>query len=345
MVTIKQIAEIAKVSTATVSNVINDTALVKEETRKKVLEVIKKLDYEPNSIAKSLKIRRTNTIGVITEDITVFSTNGIVNGIDEYFEHEGYSMLLNNIRLYKKIGNHLTDDERCSKEISEVTRDFIRRQVDGLIYIGFHCRDISGIIGNINIPIVYTYCYSKEPNTYSVIYDDEEAAYEALKYLISKQHKKIGLISGPMDSMHSIARCKGYQRAIYENKLDFKPSFIKVGDWTYEAGYLIGKEMLSSSDIPTAVFSMNDEMAYGFNDAAKELGYKIPEDISLIGFDDRDLSGYYIPKLTSVRIPLNDMGKRAAETLLKLIKNETINIDRISKLKCKLIERESVSSI
>ncbi len=346
MPNIKEISKLAGVSTATVSNVLNNSPKVTVETREKVLKVIQETQYHPNTIAKSLKVKRTNTIGVISEDITVFNTPDIIDGIDEYTENWGFHIILNNLRLYKRLGNHYSQTPKYRALIADTVQILLNRQVDGMIYIGAHSRDVSDIIGEISVPVVYAYCYSLSGIHYSVNYDDEEGAYNAIKYLIGHGHSKIGVISGLYDSFQSQARFKGYQRALYEYNLLFNPAYLKAGNWEQESGYLLGKELLSLPDRPTAIFAMNDLMAGGVFDAAGELGISIPGELSLVGFDNRDCSKFFVPRLTTMGLPLNEIGKKAAEIIIHLITDPPVNGEmKDYRLNCQLVERQSVASI
>lgn len=345
MVTIKEIAKMANVSPSTVSHVLNNTAKISGETKERVMKVVRQYNYKPNSIAKSLKMKKTNIIGVITEDITVFNTPEIINGINEYVEKCDYHMILNNIMLFKKIGNNYKDTSKYSKLISGVTDILLSKQVEGIIYVGSHCRDVTDLIVNLDIPIIFTYCYSTNTFHISINYDDEAAAYEITKYLIRMNHKKIGLITGRMDSLQCHNRLKGYCRALFENNILFNPQYLKNGDWEREAGYILGRELLTIEDRPTAIFSMNDVMAGGVIDAANELGLRIPADISLVGFDNRECSYSYTPKLTTMALPLNEMGRMSAEILIKLINKEIDVKENSLQIKCKLLERDSVAKM
>jgi Transcriptional regulators len=344
MATIKEIAKLANVSTATVSYVLNDSAKISEETRERVLRVIEQANYKPNSIAKSLKVKKTDTIGIITEDITVFNTPEIIDGIDECAEQSNYHIILENVRLYKRIGNNYKDTSKFAGIIQEITSVLLSKQVEGIIYIGAHCRDVSGLIEKLPVPVVYTYCYTSHESDISVNYDDESAAYEITQYLIRKNHKEIGIITGLIDSIQCQERLKGYQRALYEHNILFNPEYLKSGNWERESGYTAGKELLALGDhCPTAFFALNDLMAGGVIDAAEEFGLNIPGDLSLVGFDNRECSYSYTPKLTTMGLPLNKMGIKAAEILIELITNQgRSNHGKTVKLQCELFERQSV---
>ncbi len=340
MTTIKEIARLANVSTATVSYVLNDPSKISVETRDRVMKVIEQVNFKPNSIAKSLKVKKTNTIGIITEDITVFNTPEIIDGIDEYAEKNNYHIILENVRLCKRIGNNYKDTAKFAGIIREITDVLLSKQVEGIIYVGAHCRDVSGLIDKLPVPVVYTYCYTN--SDVSVNYDDEAAAFEITQYLIKQNHQQIGIITGLMDSVQCQDRLKGYQRALYEQNILFNPEYMKHGNWEREAGYKAGKELLSLPQRPTAIFALNDIMAGGVIDAASELGLNIPTDLSLVGFDNRECSYSYTPKLTTMGLPLNEMGTKAAEALMNSIMNHGKNEPRDLKLNCGLLKRKSV---
>ncbi|QGQ46476.1 LacI family DNA-binding transcriptional regulator [Metabacillus sediminilitoris] len=346
MVTIKDIAIKANVSTATVSYVLNGTGTVSEKTRKRILQIIEDLDYKPNQVAKSLKLRKTKTIGVIVEDITVFNAPGIIDGINEYAEKLGFSILLTNLRLFKRVGNNFSVNiEQCREVAKQKIDELLSNHVDGIIYVGVHPREVSEIIGEVNKPFVCTYCYSTDNTHYSINYDDEQAAYDATNYLISFGHKKIALISGLIDSQPAHARYSGFYSALKQNNLPFHPSFIKTGDWEFKSGYQLTKELLETSEeVPTAIVAMNDLMAGGALEACREIGFKVPEDISIIGIDNQECSQYFIPPLSTMGLPLREMGHHSMETIINILDKKDSDHNVMDKLKCHLIERKSVAA-
>jgi LacI family transcriptional regulator len=192
--------------------------------------------------------------------------------------------------------------------------------------------------------LVCTYCYADDRFHYSVNFNDETAAYEATKYLIGLGHDKIAIITGRVDSLPCQDRLRGYQRAIMDNNLLINPLHVKVGNWEYESGYQLTKELINSDIPPTAIFAMNDLMAGGVIDAARELNVNVPQDLSVIGFDNREMSFYYVPKLTTIEIPLNEMGKEACKLLIERLTG-TESEQRHLKVKCRLIERQSVKNL
>lgn len=343
-INIKDIAEKADVSIATVSNVINNRGRVGEETRKKIMNIIETYNYQPNELAKNLKLNKTDSIGVIVEDISVFNAPEIIKGIYAAAEEKQLSILLTNMGLFSKSGNHFPDIDKCKKLALPLYRQLVKSQVEGIIYIGVHPRDITGIIPDLKIPIVYTYCYTRNEHDYSVNYDDEGGSYQLTKYLIGRGHSQIGLISGLINSKSTYARFQGYQKALSEHLLMFNPQFVKTGNWEYESGYRMARDLVKEATKPTAIIAMNDLMAAGAIQAIKEKQLQVPYDISVIGFDNRELSGYHSPKLTTMSLPLEEMGMVAMKILDQIKHNQKVDHKKYL-LDCRLVERESVYSL
>ncbi|SDX31560.1 LacI family DNA-binding transcriptional regulator [Paenibacillus sp. CF384] len=336
---IKEIAAMADVSTATVSYVLNGTRNVKLKTRERVLKVIEELNYKPNDIAKSLKIKRTNTIGVIAEDVTVFNVPEIIDGINDFADQHDMHILLTNLRLHKRIGRNFEHTENYRKYAVNAVSELLSKQVEGIIYIGVHPRELTGLIDTAGKPIVYTYCYTQ--NDLSIQYNDELASYEAMCHLIKKGHTRVAIISGIMNSLPSQRRFNGYYKAITEHQLPFDPQLVKMGDWEAESGYRLTQELLALPDRPTAILSMNDVMAVGVLRAASEADVHIPKDLSVVGFDNREFSSYLIPRITTMDLPLHEMGFQAMDSLTRIIRGEILDLNPLPS--CTLIERDSVA--
>lgn len=317
MATIKEIAKACNVSIATVSNILNGKPGASEATRSLVLKTVEKMDYTPNYVAKNLKMRNTRSIGVIAEDMTIFSIPDIIDGITEYCQEIDYQILLTNMRLFKKYNDVYYNREDYFGLVKQEIRKLMAKQVEGIIYVTAHERIMHCIPDNLPIPAVMAYGYTQSGKVPSVVVDDEHGAYEAVQYLIERGHKQIGVITGKNDSIHMQARLVGYQKALRDNGLLYNPEFIYYGDWNREAGYN-GTEKLLDRGV-TAIFCMNDIMAGGVYDRADELGLRIPEDISVVGYDNRELSSYYKPPLTTITLPLHDIGYRAAEVMIDLL--------------------------
>ncbi len=314
MATIKDIAKICNVSVATVSNIINGKGGASEETAARVRKVADELNFAPNIIAKNLKQRSTRTIGVLTEDLTVFSMPEIVDGIDGYYEEKKYHVLLSNLRLFRKYGDAYYESEEYFSQVAEELKIMLAKQVEGVIYIGCQVRNIPCIPQKFPIPIVVAYSYTETENVPSVVFNDEQAAYDATKELISCGHKRIAVVCGPANNKHTQQRLLGYQRALFENELLFNPAYVLPGGWSRQAGYDAAEKLFGMG--VTAVFTMNDLLAGGILDRAKELGIRVGEDLSVIGFDNREISRFYTPPLTTVQLPLTEIGRKAASLTL-----------------------------
>lgn len=341
MATIKEIAKESGVSIATVSNIINGKPGAGEETRKRVLETIKKLDYRPNVIAQNLKQKNIRTIGVITEDLTVFNTPDIVDGINEYCDEHDYQFVLGNLRLYKKYDERFYDSDRYYDRVIDEFKMMQSKQVEGIIYVGCHSRNLKCIPNNCSIPVVTAYGFSNDKEFPSVIFNDEQGAYDATCRLIEAGHRKIGVICGLQQSIHAQQRLLGYQRALYDNEILFNPSLIQQGDWLRKSGYEASKEFLKQN--VTAIFAMNDVMANGVYDFFYEKEYKIGKDISIVGFDNKEISQACSPPLSTIELPLFEIGRQSAKLLIDMITQPNKNIEPdIYKIDCKFIERKSI---
>lgn len=340
--TIKEIARESGVSIATVSNIVNGKPGASEETRKRVLETVKRLDYTPNVIAKNLKQKNTKTIGIITEDITVFNTGGIVDGINEYCDNNDYQFVLGNLRLYQKYDKNFYDSNEYYDRVTEEFKMMQSKQVEGIIYIGCHCRKLECIPKNLSIPIVIAYSFVENNAFSSVVFNDEQGAYYATSRLIQAGHRNIGVICGLQQSLHTQQRLLGYQRALYDNQILLNPKLIQYGDWERKSGYEASK-MLEKQNV-TAIFAMNDVMAGGVYDYFNSKENRIGKDIALIGFDNREVSQAYNLPLSTMALPLFEIGRKSAEVLLSILNAPPKEHD-IYKINCKYVERKSICSI
>jgi LacI family transcriptional regulator len=343
MVTIKEIARLTNVSTATVSNVLNGKSGAASEAKaREIIETARSLRYTPNILARNLKQQKTNTIGIIAEDLTVFNAPEIVDGIDAFCEENGYEIILANMRLFKRYNNDFTDTSRHHELLDTMLRNMGAKQVEGIIYIGYHCREIVYLPAGVQVPFVYAYCYPQKGTYPSVLYDDEKAAKDVTELLIKKGHRNIGVICGPASSYHTRARLCGFNRALAEHGLPPRPELVLYGDWERPSGYRLAGTLVDLG--VTAIFSFNDLMASGVYGMAAERGLKIGKDISLFGFDNRDISQGYIPALSTVALPLHEIGRRCAEIILNQIHHYSIRKKRIY-LPCAIHERHSVSAL
>lgn len=343
MANIKEVADACGVSIATVSNIFNGKGRVSEETRDRILRIAKEMNYVPNIMAKNLKQRRSNVIGIITEDLTVFNSVGIVDGIHEFLEENGYTFILGNLRLYKKYNNKFYHNEEYHNQVQEEFHMMKSAQVAGIIYVCAHCREIKFLPDMGQIPVAIAYGFSTNKQVASIIYDDEQAAYDATNELICNGHTKIGLIMGDKFSMHTSARLKGYQRALFDHGILCNPDYIYEEDWTREKGYEAAGSLVEKG--VTAIFSMNDEMAAGVYDYAHEINLSVGKELSLVGFDNREICTAFSPALTTVAIPLSEIGRKSAEWIVDNLDEKSPYPDRDSFVKCSLVKRASVHRI
>lgn len=345
MATIKELAKYCGVSVATVSNILNNKPGASEKTRKKVLEMAEKLDYTPNVVAKNLKMQKTRSIGVIAEDMTIFSIPDIIDGITDYCQERDYQILLTNLRLFKKYNDTYYNRDDYYGMVGLEIKKLMEKQVEGIIYVAAHERIIRCIPDTLSIPAVMAYGYSKSTKVPSIVVDDVHGASEILQYLVDHGHRKIGVITGKPDSLHAQARLVGYQQVLFQNGILYDPGLVVEGDWTRESGYRCSNLLLEKG--VTAIFCMNDLMAGGVYDRVDELGLIVGEDISIAGYDDRELSGYYRPPLTTINLPLHDIGHKASELIIDLLNGKEIEADseNVFYVDCKLLVRKSVKNI
>lgn len=232
MITVKEIAQLCGVSITTVSNILNNKPKVSEETRQKVLEVVKQTGYKPNYFAQGMRKQKTRTIGIVVEDLNIFSTPPIVEAIMAYCEEHNFRTVLLNMRLYDKWQDTWYDDNQKLHSVLEPSiQELLSIKVDGIMYIAGHCRIVDCFPDDFDIPAVVVYALSKNSLYPSVVIDDEKGGYDMTKYLISMGHKKIGVIAGTIDNLHTRNRNLGYQKALFEEGILFNPDYLRYGDW------------------------------------------------------------------------------------------------------------------
>jgi DNA-binding LacI/PurR family transcriptional regulator len=342
MVTIKEIAHRANVSIATVSNILNQTGRVSDETARKVLEIVEELHYTPNFNARSLKRNSSLTIGIITEDLTVFNTPEIVDGINACCSKNHYHFILANMRVHKRFGPAFTETDEYAAFLRDEINVLLSKQVAGIIYVGCHYKKLSCLPLIEQVPITIAYSYTDHPEIQAVLFDDEQAAYDATRLLIANGHKKIGVLAGLKQSINTQERLLGYQKALFESQLLYNPDLISYGDWSQPSGYQ-GVRMLYEQGV-RAFFGMNDFMASGAYLFANEQGLVVGRDLSMIGFDNREISTAYNPALSTIDLPLFEMGWQVTKCLLDRIEKKSYATadSNIIRLKCVLLSRASV---
>ena len=309
-----------------------------------MLETVKAMEYTPNIVAKNLKLQKTRSIGIIAEDMTIFSIPDIIDGITEYCEKVDYQILLTNLRLFKKYHDAYYNRDDYYDRVNLEIKKLMEKQVEGIIYVAAHERVIRCIPEKLPIPAVMAYGYTENRQVPSVVVDDTHGAYEVIRYVIEQGHRRIGVITGKKDSMHAQARLVGYQTALFDSGILYDPNLIVEGDWTRESGYACLDSLLAR-DV-TAVFCMNDLMAGGVYDRLADAGKSVGRDLSVVGYDNRELSSYYNPPLTTIMLPLHDIGYRAGEIIIEMLEGKKLKEDEIvCAVPCTTLIRSSVQKI
>ena len=329
-ITIKDVAKQAGVSISTVSRVINDSKPVTDEVKQKVLDVIKETGYIPNPLARSLVTKKSQLIGVIVPEVSDSFVNEILNGIEEEAKMYDYEILL---------ANTYSDKAQELKCINLLRA----KQVEGIVMISWKVEEEHiNYIQNCGIPASYISKTARDYDIHTVSVNNTEATYDMTKYLIEKGHKDIAFImTSQDDTVLEMERLSGYEKALKEKNIKINKDLIKYGETTYEAGYSSMKELLNEGKVPHAAFVTGDEAAIGAINAICDAGYRVPEDISVAGFNDVKIAKIYRPKLTTVHQPLYDMGAVAIRMVIKMINKEPLE-DKKIELPYRIVERESV---
>lgn len=327
MPNILDVALKARVSIATVSRVVNKSLhKVNPTTRERVLAAIAELDYRPNALAKGLLTKKTMTIGIIIPDISNPYYAEIVRGIQDVAGQAGYAVTLHNT-------------DRKPGGITRYIYLLREKSADGIIFSGgiINGHETLSILKELKERVVVIGRH--EVDSPAVMVDNMGGAAQAVQHLFDIGHKRIGFIGGPDGSTTAVDRLRGYQNAMVRNGLMVAPRLVKKGTWNPESGYLLGMQLLKGKNRPTAIVAANDQMAFGAIKAAKELGLAVPEDLAVVGFDNIPLSSYFNPSLTTVEVPMHDLGAAAVSMLLNLISGN--KFEKMKLFKTRLLVRGS----
>jgi LacI family transcriptional regulator len=342
---IKDVAAAAGVSTATVSHILNgvEGKRASQETRERVLRIAEELGYAPNSLARGLRLQRSQTIGFISDEIVTTPNAGrIILGAQEAAVAQGMLLLLVNTGGDAEL-------ERRSIEM------LLQRQVDGVLYAAMYHRIVRLPERLRSTPSLLLDARCDDPTIPFVVPDEVQGGYTAVRELIDHGHRRIGMAVGTADIPALHGRLEGYRKALAEAGIPFEPSLVvaeegvpagtAAGDT--DAGYHAARRLLTAVQRPTALFCFNDRMAAGAYRAAAELGLSIPADLSVIGFDNQELVCEAIyPALSTVQLPHYEMGARAVTQLLALIGTPGPPPGPVAQevLPCPLVARASVAS-
>jgi LacI family transcriptional regulator len=327
--TINDVAKIAGVSKATVSRVLNGSKPVSEDIRNKVMKVVQETNYKPSSLARSLVSKKTNIFGIIIPDVSNPFFSELVKGVQMTANENGYNILLCN-----------TYDE-FDKEM-EYLNILDDKEVDGIIFLTSKIEEKhKEFFSSYKNPTVTVSRRFEDMPISSVDIDNFSAAYEVMNYLINLNHKKIAMIRGPLyDKSTGYDRYKGYEKALEDSNINLDENLVVEGKFKVKDGYNAMSKLLTLKELPTAVFCACDEMAIGAIKCIYESGFKVPEDISVVGFDDIPIASMFIPSVTTVRQPVFDFGEKAVDILLRQIKSGVHEEENIV-LPTKIIIRKS----
>ena len=311
-VTIYDVAREANVSMATVSRVVNGNQNVKPATRKKVLEVIERLEYRPNAVARGLASKKTTTVGVIIPDISNNLYAELARGIEDIATMYRYNIILAN------------SDQNEGKELT-LLDTMLSKQVDGIVMMSDKVTEnIQDSIDHAPVPIVLAGSVDELKEVPSVNIDYFEAAYEAVKVLIDNGHNRIAFISGPMSYTITQHKLAAYKKALEDAGLVVDESLIVSEEGTYDSGIAAYEETSQVEDAPTAYFAGSDELAIGIIHGVQDAGKQVPTDIEVISFENSKLARMVRPQLSSVVLPLYDIGAVAMRLLTKLMNKEEV---------------------
>lgn len=330
------VARLAGVSQSTVSRVLNETESsipISEETRQRIFEAVEKLEYQPNMIARSLRTQRSQMIAVMIGDISNAFYHPIVRAVQDVAGARDYDVLISN-------SDHIYENE------ARFLRTVLRRPVDGVIMAPHRLttKDLDRFVKrSLFTPIVAIGAQVEHPMIDVIGGTSDPATYDAISWLIkSAGHRRIGFIGPAGDMPPGPPRLHGYTRALVDADLHVDQTLIHKAEFTIDGGYHAMIELLQAGNLPTAVFACNSLMAMGAIRAARDQGYQVPYDISVMGFDDIPEALLIQPALTVVSRDLTAIGKQAAELLFERIVGNVTEPGRFFQSTWSLIERESV---
>ncbi|HXH07347.1 MAG TPA: LacI family DNA-binding transcriptional regulator [Vicinamibacterales bacterium] len=328
MANIYDVARRARVSVATVSAVVNDSAYVSPHLKARVVAAIRELGYKPNLLARSLAKRQSHTLGVVVPDIANPFWPEVVRGIEDRAHAAGYTLLLSN-----------SDDDPAKEAI--YINLFLAKRVDGILLAkapGRLARDLVAHLRSAGIPIVQLLRQSEDLHADAVLLDDREATYEGVAHLLRLGYRRIAFIAGPPHVTTARRRFAGYRQALKDWKVRFDPSLCYEGDFRVKSGYNGGLVILKRK--PEAVFVSNYLMAVGFIKAMRQYQLRCPQDVAVVTCDDHPWMESFSPQLTTVNFPKYELGSEAARVLLERLKHPNRPVETLE-LKSALSIRES----
>lgn len=327
-VTIKEVARRARVSTATVSRVINNSGAVDDNTRRMVLQVAKELRYMPHAVGRSLSTRRTDAIGLLLPDIYGEFFSEVIRGADQAAQN-------NKLHL-------LVSSSHNNREDIKAALQMMRGRVDGLIIMSPHI-DAQTLEENLSksLPLVLLNCYVEGELFDSLNIDNFNGAFQVVQHLLGHGHKRIAVIKGIEQNFDAAERLRGYRTSIEQGGAERDSALELSGNFSEASGYDAARRALKIHPRPTAIFASNDSMAIGALSALREEGVKVPTEVALAGFDDTPIARYLSPSLTSVHFGIDDLGSLAVKTVLHAVREKNRHRKQRMTLPTSLNIRES----
>ena len=327
----KQVAEKARVSTTTVSHVINNTRVVSADARERVLSVIDELRYIPSAVARSLKNDKTHTLGMMIPNNSNPYFAEIIQGIEDESFKLGYNIILCNSY----------DDP---KKQAAYTRVLMEKRIDGLIIVASGSDDeLNQLLSDEAIPKVLVDREVPGLAADFIESDHEQGGYLATKHLLELGHTDIACVAGPKTLLPSGDRVHGYLRALQEANVPFQDEFLAHSDFTSQGGFTAFQQLLALKKRPSAIFVSNDLMAIGGLCAAQQAGVQIPTELSVVGYDDIALASFSTPRLTTIAQPKYEIGVLTAQVMVARIKNAELPLRR-EMLQTQLVIRQSTAA-
>jgi LacI family transcriptional regulator len=307
--TLLDVARAAGVSASTVSRILNGTAKVSDAKRLKILDAIEKMNFTPNQMAQNLKSGRSMTIGIVVQDISSPFFDEALRGVDDGLKSTGYTSVI--------VSGHWN-----AQEEEDRIRLLLARKVDGIILLSGRISDEAVVRFSNRRPIVSTGRNIHTAKAIGFKIDNEYGAFIAVNHLIEMGHRRIAFVAGPENNTDAGERLKGYMRALTEAGIAIDDNLITEGDFHEACGLIAVNHLFETRQQFTAIFAANDLTAYGVRLGLYRKGIRVPDDISLVGFDDLPGSAYTAPPLTTVHQPLYDIGRIATNTLLAIIEGK-----------------------
>jgi LacI family transcriptional regulator len=330
-ITIHDVAQAAGVSVSTVSRVLNDKDDVAPETYEKVQGVIQEMGYTSSLAARSMRSRRTNVIGLIVPDVADSFSIQVMKGVNQAIFELGYDLIIYTSGSIKK---------RSAAEREQYFVSLLNGSVtDGVVIVTPAATSFSTAA-----PVVTIDPNNECPECLTIIATNRAGALAAMEYLIGLGHRRIGFISGRPDLQSAQRRLQGYQDALRQAEIPLVPEMIATGDFSLDTGRLCAQKLLSLPNPPTAIFAANDQSAIGTIEAAREMGLRVPEDLSVVGFDNIPEANYCNPALTTVDQFIDKMGYVATEALIGLIQGKSLESD-LYRMSTELVARDSCRAV